>query len=471
MSKGIIGLLAGALALAFTLIAPSPWAGLDEMAWRAMGLAALMSIWWITEAVPIPVTALVPLVVGPLSGISSMQEVSGSYAHPLIFLFLGGFMISLAMERSGLHQRVARYVMLAVGSRPKYQVGGMMLVTAFLSMWMSNTATTVMMLPITLSIIALLKGKGEVGRLPQVMLLGVAYGASIGGVATLIGTPPNTLLAAYLSDSYGVELGFGQWMLFGVPFSAIMLVLTWLWLTKSGLPERSDPSVKDLFRQQLAAMGPLTSAERKVMVVFSLAAFCWMGRGLLIGLTGLPISDTGVAISAAILLFILPFGGGSKERLLEWEQTSKVPWGILVLFGGGLSLAGIIQRAGLAEFIGELFASAGGFNLLWVILIVAFAVVFLTEITSNTATTAGLLPLLGPIAMAMGAIPLDLAIPAALAASCAFMLPVATPPNAIVFGSGELEMKHMMRAGLALNFISTALIVVFAKFVIPLVFY
>jgi sodium-dependent dicarboxylate transporter 2/3/5 len=381
-------------------------------------------------------------------------------------------MLSLAMERSELHRRVARRAMLLVGSNPRGQVGGLMAVTAFLSMWISNTATTVMMVPIVLSILTLVRERETDRDLGPAMLLGVAYAASIGGVATLIGTPPNALLAAYLQKTYQIEIGFDRWMLFGVPFSLLFLAITWLWLTRhlTQVNSATSNAMRALFREQLAAMGPMSPAEKRVAVIFVLAAISWMLRVPLVKWTGLPISDTGIAMTAALLLFILPSSGGSRERLLTWQATSRLPWGVLVLFGGGLALAGMIQETGLADTIGRLVGNAGQLGPLVILGAVVVSIVFLTEVTSNTATAAGFLPLLGPVAAAIGMPPPMLVIPAAVAASCAFMMPVATPPNAIVYGTGEIEMGQMVRAGLFLNLVGSALLLIFGWWVVPLVF-
>lgn len=470
--KQWLGLLLGTLVMAATALLRSPLEGLSDAGWRTFGLMVMMGCWWLSECVPVAVTAFLPLILAPLLGMAGIGSVSSSYAHPLIFLFLGGFMLSLAMERSELHRRIARRTMLAVGSHPRGQVAGIMGVTAFLSMWMSNTATTVMMVPIVLSIIQLLRERETPAGLPSAMLLGVAYGASIGGIATLIGTPPNALLAAYLQDAYGIQIGFDRWMLFGVPFSLLFLVATWWWLCR-GLPGVTDAtgrSVRALFREQLRAMGPLSAAEKRVAVVFGLAALCWMLRVPLAKHSGLPLSDTGIAMLATLVLFLLPRGDGSSERLLTWKATERLPWGVLMLFGGGLALAQLIRETGLADTIAQLVGGAGSLGPLGVLAVVILAIVFLTEVTSNTATAAGFLPLLGPVAVALGMPPAMLVIPAAVAASCAFMMPVATPPNAIVYGSGEIEMGQMVRTGLVLNLIGSVLLFFFAWWGVPLLF-
>ena len=368
------------------------------------------------------------------------------------------------MERWGLHKRIALKTMLYAGSKPSVQILAMMLVTAFLSMWMSNTATAVMMLPIALSVIHLVKERDSSNEaFGKALLLSIAYGASIGGIATLIGTPPNALMAAYLADSYQIEIGFATWMAVGLPLSVTMLFITWFWLTKvSYKVDNSDAEVdtKSLFKKQLDKLGDMSRAEKGVLAVFIFAALSWIFRPLLGDWTGLKISDTSIAIAAALLLFVITADKKTGERILDWDSAAKVPWGILLLFGGGLTLASQIKSSGLATYIANLLVSADTIPLVVSVLLVAGLITFLTEITSNTATAAGFLPLLGPVAVSIMGTPLVWVIPAAIAASCAFMMPVATPPNAIVFGSGEIKMRDMIRAGFVLNIVAIVLITV-----------
>ncbi|NYR11931.1 DASS family sodium-coupled anion symporter [Pseudoalteromonas sp. MIP2626] len=442
-----------------------PPTGMSSAAFKTAGLAFWMASWWVSEVVPIPATALLPLVISPLVGIAGMKSVAAPYAHPLIFLFLGGFLISIAMERWGLHKRIALSTMLYAGTKPSLQILAMMLVTAFLSMWMSNTATAVMMLPIALSITHLVKQSDPSNEgFGKALLLSIAYGASIGGIATLIGTPPNALMAAYLSDSYQIEIGFAQWMLVGVPLAVSMLFISWIWLTKfaykvdSGIKNNQKIDTKTVFTEQLKALGEMQRAEKGVLFVFVLAAACWIFRPLLGEFSGLSISDTTIAIAAALLLFVLPANKGTNERILDWESAARVPWGVLLLFGGGLTLASQIKSSGLAQYIAQMIQGASAIPLVMSILVVVALITFLTEITSNTATAAGFLPLLGPVAESIAGSPLVWVIPAAIACSCAFMMPVATPPNAIVFGSGQIQMRDMIRAGFVLNIVAIVLI-------------
>ncbi|MGO3784720.1 MAG: SLC13 family permease [Pseudoalteromonas prydzensis] len=457
-------LLLGPAVMLLTCLIDPP-AGMSVAALRTAGLAFWMASWWVNEVVPIPATALLPLVFSPLADIAAIKSVATPYAHPLIFLFLGGFLISIAMERWGLHKRIALRTMLYAGLKPSLQILAMMLVTAFLSMWMSNTATAVMMLPIALSITHLVqKSNPENNGFGKALLLSIAYGASIGGIATLIGTPPNALMAAYLSDSYQIEIGFAQWMIVGVPLSLTMLIICWLWLTKFAykVDEQAESAekvdTKSLFGSQLKELGIMQRAEKGVLWVFLFAAICWIFRPLLADFTGLKISDTGIAIAAALLLFVLPANKGSDERILDWQSAAGVPWGVLLLFGGGLTLAAQIKSSGLAEYIAHMIEGASAIPLLLSVLAIATLITFLTEITSNTATAAGFLPLLGPVAESVTGSPLVWVIPAAIACSCAFMMPVATPPNAIVFGSGQIQIRDMIKAGFVLNLIAIVLI-------------
>ena len=456
-----VALLAGPALFLLVLLTEPAFNGMSENAWQISGLTAWMALWWITEPVPIPVTALLPIVVVPLLSLDSIGNVTAPYAHPLIFLFLGGFMLSIAMERWNLHKRIALLTMLLVGSKPSQQIAGIMLVTAFLSMWMSNTATAVMMLPIGLSIIAMQQEQGvSEDNFAKAILLAIAYAASIGGVATLIGTPPNALLAAYLERSYQLQLSFSDWMLFGVPLSASLLLVCWFWLTQLHfrLDKVKTIDSRSLYRQKLNALGAMHNAEKLVLLVFSLAAFCWIFRGPLSSLIGIKLDDTLIAVFAGSLLFILPVSLKTGQRILQWEDCHKLPWGVLLLFGGGLTLASQIDNAGLSAYIATQIGALGGINLLLLIVLVTSVIIFLTEITSNTATAAAFLPLLGPVAVSLDTSAAMLVIPAAVAASCAFMMPVATPPNAIIFASGKLKIVDMVKAGLVLNLAAIVLI-------------
>ncbi len=464
---GRFGLWLGPALLLATLILPPP-AGMSAAAWACVGMALLMATWWSTEAIPIPATSLLPIVLVPALGLGTMSEATGSYANPIIYLFLGGFLLGIAMQRWNLHRRLALHVLKLVGHEPRRQIAGFMIATGFLSMWVSNTATAIMMLPIGMSVISLLGDSDpqELKRYATALLLAIAYSASIGGVATLIGTPPNALLAGYLAEDRGIDIGFAQWMMVGLPISIVMMAVAWWWLTRRGFQLKADEGSTNMVSDELAKLGPMSSAEMRVAAVFSLAALTWIVRPLLndLGLTWL--SDTGIAIAAGIALFLVPSGRGDGERLMIWEEAQKVPWGILLLFGGGLALAGTITRTGLAEWIAEQLSIFGTFPLLAMIAVVVLVIIFLTEVTSNTATAAAFLPLLGALALSLDISPLLITVPAAIAASCAFMMPVATPPNAIVFATGHMKIQSMIRAGFALNLASTLVVSMMAYFLV-----
>lgn len=454
-------LASGPLVLLLTLITAPP-EGMSLQAWHMFGVANLMALWWVFEVVPLPVTALVPMVLAPLLGISSIGKVTAMYANPTIFLFFGGFMLGLAMERWNLHKRIALHIMLLSGGQASRQIAGFMLATAFLSMWVSNTATSVMMLPIGMSVATMYAEKSSSSHgqsFTKALLLAIAYSASIGGLGTLIGTPPNALLAAFLEQTYNLRIGFAQWMLIGVPVSLLMLLACWIWLTRFAfkLDNRQNPQAERLLQQQLQALGPLSSGEKMIAVIFLLTVTGWIFRPVLSRyIPGL--SDTAIALTACLLLFIIPVRSGDREFLMSWEKTRDLPWGILLLFGGGLALAALVKNTGLTAWTADAMGGVNGLPTIMVIALVVSVIIFLTELTSNTATAAGFLPLMGALAITLGIDPVILTVPAALAASCAFMMPVATPPNAVVFGSEKLALKDMIRAGLALNLVGIVLI-------------
>ena len=464
-----LGLAIGPAGFVALLLLPAP-EGMSIAAWRVAAVAFLMAIWWMTEAIPVAATALLPVVLFPPLGAAALGAATAPFANPLIFLFLGGFVIALAMERWELHRRIALAVIARVGTRPGSLLGGFMLATAGLSMWVSNTATTVMMLPIGLSVIALVQrsgpsrdGAAEGTRDPFAtsLLLGIAYAASIGGIATLIGTPPNALLAAFMLESYGVRIGFAQWMLVGLPLSAALLAVAWLLFTRVLFRSGSAdlPGAAMAVSEARAALGSISPPERRVACVFAATALGWVIQPLVSSaLPWLQLSDTAVALLGALALFLVPAGTGGSERLMDWATAQRLPWEVLILFGGGLSLAAAVNDTGLAAWIGQALEGLSALPTLLLVAGIATVVVFLTEMTSNTATAATFLPLVGALAVTAELAPLMLAAPAALAASCAFMLPVATPPNAIVYGSGMVSIPQMVRAGLWLNVAAIAAI-------------
>ncbi|CAA0137371.1 Sodium-dependent dicarboxylate transporter SdcS [Mycolicibacterium vanbaalenii] len=444
-------------------------------------IAVLMGAWWMTEAIPIPATALLPLVVFPiLVDDVGVSDVGAYYGSDIIFLFMGGFLIALAMQRWNLHRRIALLTVRAMGTSATRVIAGFMLATAFLSMWVSNTATAVMMVPIGVSVLMLAgtvsvpRGEETVGEegvdedevkeqvkqsnFGTALMLGIAYAASVGSLATIIGTPPNTLLVGYLEDEQNIDISFGQWMLLGLPLASILLVITWVLLAKLIFKPEIDelPGGKELFTTELAKLGRPSSGERRVAVIFALAAISWISFPLI--WEDPPISDAGIAIAAGVLLFILPAGANLGVRLLDWATAVQLPWGVLLLFGGGLALSSQFSSSGLTEWIGIQAQSLQGLSILLLVGIITAAVIFLTELTSNTATAATFLPVIGGVAVGIGADPLLLTIPVALAATSAFMLPVATPPNAIVFGTGYVNIGSMVKGGIWLNLIAILLI-------------
>ncbi len=470
-----IGLYLGpALALLMLLIGPPD--GLDTIAWRTAAVGVLMATWWATEALPIAVTAFLPIVLFPWFEISTIQEATAPYSNKVIYLFLGGFIVAFAMQRWNLHRRIALNVLRVAGSNGRSLIGGFMLAAALLSMWVMNTSTTMMLLPIAISIITVINK--SVGTLDDkarndfqhALLLGVAYGATIGGISTLVGTAPNAMLAAFMQDNYDTQIDFARWMLVGIPLSAVMLPLAWLTLTRFVFNvdfETSGEGRAELERMRLD-MGAMTTPEKRVAAVFLMMALAWITRPLLADVPGLgAIDDSGIAMAGAVALFLIASGDKSDPVLLRWEYAERLPWSVLILFGGGLSLAGAVQRTGLAEWIGLSLQTLGTLPLVLLVMAAAAMIIFLTELTSNIATTATFLPVVGAIAIEAGINPIVLTVPVTLAASCAFMLPVATPPNAIVFGSGLLSIPRMVRAGFALNLIAIVLVTAVAVGIAP----
>ena len=441
-------------------------------------LAVWMALWWLTEAIDIPATALLPLVVLPFVGASAIRDVAAPYAHDLIFLFLGGFILSMAMQRWELHRRIALLTLSIVGTNPQRIVAGFMITTAGLSMWLSNTATAIMMLPIALSVIGMVSERldgarsGEIHRLAVCLMLGIAYAASIGGVGTIIGSPPNLFLVSYIRDTLGRDISFAQWMAMGLPLVIVFLPVTWWVLTRMLFPiPSSSIGGSEAIRQGYAALPEMGWAERATAVVFGLAAIGWIGRAWLISVEigGVRIfaglTDAGISMAAALSLFVIPARTDAGGPVMRWRDLNAMPWGILLLFGGGMSLAAAIQANGVAEFLGHQATAWQGIPSWLLIILVTTLVIFLTELTSNTATAATFIPILGGSALGLGVHPYLLIVPAALAASWAFMLPVATPPNAIVFGSGYITVADMRRAGLWLNLGGIALLTVVRYFV------
>ena len=476
-------LLSAATYIALDFVVQSPGEPpITQPARATAAVGVLMALWWITEAIPLEATALLPLVLFPLMRATPSVEVAAApYADDSIFLYLGGFFLALAVEKWGLHRRLALLTLLAVGTSPRRLVGGFMLATAFISMWISNTATTLMMLPIGLSVIHLLSdklapndggaenslAKRDVANLATLVLLGIAYAASIGGMGTLIGTPPNAFFKGFLEER-GIAIGFGRWMLFAVPFCGVFLLLSWLVLTSWLFPigVRTIPGGRELIRKELVQLGVLSRGEWIVLVVFLAAASLWVSREWLVQWTWLTarlpalpaLSDPVIAMAAALVLFMTPVDWRRGRFALDWQSASRVPWGVLLLFGGGLSLAAAMTATRLDSWLGGQMQALAVLPLALLVVVVVIGVVLFSELASNLATATALLPVLFGVAQGLKLDPLTLCLPAILAASCGFMLPVATPPNAIVFGTGHISMRQMMRAGLWLDLIGIALV-------------
>lgn len=477
----VLGPILG-LALMFILPDSLPFVGR-----AAAGCALWMALWWMTEAAPIPVTSLLPLVLFPLFGISNFGDTAAPYANSVVFLVMGGVILGLATERSNLHRRVALHTVQAVGTRPDQIVLGMMIASAFISAWISNTATAVIMVPIGVSILKLVRNIDHAAvdrNFAASMLLGIAYGVTIGSTATLVGQPPTALMKAYLLEQGIYDMGFGQWMLVGVPFAVIMLVLTWTLLTKLVFRTtmRELPGGRELIRREVAALGPMTKPEARVAAIFAGAIFFWVVVPVIAGLgpieAALPwlggISDAQVAMAAAVTCFLVASGertaSGKPRALLDWGAAREVPWGLLLLFGGGLSLSAAFTSTGLSSWIGNQVATLGEMPPVAVLMVAAAVGLGLTELTSNTATAAAFFPIMGSVAVGIGIDPVIMTIVMTLAVCSAYMLPVATPSNAVAFGSGEISIKQMVRAGLWLNLVSLTVITLLIYTLIPAVF-
>ena len=488
------GLIAGpVVALCAYLFVPTVYAspGGDAAEFAIAGRITLsvmiwMAIWWLTEAVELSTTALLPVTVLPVLGAVSIVDAAAPYAHRLIFLYIGGFVIALSMQRWGLDKRIALATLRLVGTKPANMIGGFMIATAFLSAFISNTATTAMMLPIALSVVVLLKDKmgtgSASGNFGVALMLAIAYSASMGGLTTLVGTPPNAFLASFVADSIAEEhrsqISFAKWLLFGVPVAVFMIPFAWLLLTRwlFVIPRGEIEGGKNLIEKEYRDLGPLKWGERVTLLVFAGTGLGWITRPFLKDFTlsfgdaqmtpFATLSDPGIAMTAAVLLFVLPARTGERDTVMNWDHAMKMPWDILILFGGGMSLAAAVKATGVAEFIAAQASYLAGMPTILLILMVVTAVIFLTELTSNLATTATLLPVLAALAPGLGIHPYLLIFTATIAASCAFMMPVATPPNAIVFGSRLLTIPQMVKAGIWMNIAGIAVITLLAWFLL-----
>jgi sodium-dependent dicarboxylate transporter 2/3/5 len=454
-----------------------------------------MMVWWVTEAIPLSATSLLPIVLLPMVTEQTVAQATAPYASPIVFLFLGGFLIAIAMEKWNLHRRIALLTLRRVGTEPRRIVLGLMLATGFVSMWVSNTATTLMMLPIGLSVLALVSERARatagteagaadrhrpghvdpapdenISRFGICLMLAIAWSASMGGLGTLLGSPPNAIMAGYAAKELGQEIGFLDWMLLGTPLAFSFILIGWWLMTRMlyRFDLKEVPGGAEMIEGEIQRLGRFSQGEKMVTIVFASAAFLWVAPGILSGIPGIgdlgwfgAMNDTAIAIAAGIAMFILP-GRGRGEMVLNWKDAEEgLPWGVLLLFGGGLSLAGAVASTGLDGWIGTQVSGLGGLPVVLLVAAVVTIVLFLTEVTSNTATAATFIPILGGVALGVGADPMALLIPAAFAATCAFMLPVGTPPNAIVFSTGAVSIREMALGGFVLNLVGIVLITLF----------
>lgn len=476
-----VGLFLGPLLFGLiALITPeTPFLGVP--AHHTLAIGAWMIVWWITEAVALPVTALLPIVLFPLAGVLPIKEAAAPYANPIIFLFMGGFMLALALEKWKLHLRIALNIVRLTGTNANGIILGFMLATATLSMWISNTATTVMMLPIGVSVIEILRNREPDQAISKgthhfslAMMLGIAYAANIGGIATIIGTPPNTVLAGILNEKFGYTIDFAQWMAFGFPLMLVMLGITYLFLVKLLYPNRLGrfEGAQQVIKDELVRLGKITKPERIVLALFVTTALFWIFKNTLNKtFPSWQLTDANIAMVATVALFITPIDYKKGVFVLEWKDTERLPWGILILFGGGLSLATALSKVGIIGMIGDGVGIVGGsLNVSVIFLILVALMLFMTEVMSNVALTAVLVPVVAGVAVGLNENPLWLTIPVTIASSCAFMLPMATPPNAIVFASRHIKVSQMVRVGIWLNIIAILLLVLLAHTFLPYIF-
>lgn len=485
ITRNQVGYFLGPILFIIMLLMPPP-AGMELVAWRVAAVTVLMAIWWITEAIPIPATALLPIALFPLLNIMPSAKATAPYANHLIFLFMGGFFIAVTMEKWNLHRRVALNVINLVGMSPQRLILGFMLATALLSAWISNTATAMMMVPIGIAVISqitkvspsdLSSGEGTKFSVAVALMLAIAWGASIGGIATIIGTPPNVVLVGQVKELYNVDITFLQWMLFGVPISLLLLFVAWLLLTKIlfKFEDVDTKGVSKVIKEEIKQMGKPSKEEVLIILVGLFVVTLWITKGLFNNWidTNFPqfkgVHDATIGIIGALLLFIIPSDFSKGEFLLDWKTAVKIPWNVVLLFGGGLALAGGFQSSGLTAYLASQLTALEGVPMLIFIFAVVALTVFLTEITSNTATATLLVPVMGASAIALSIHPFGPIVAACVSASCAFMLPVATPPNAVVFGSGCVNVPQMAKAGLLLNFAAIVVITLLASYFLPLV--
>ena len=470
------GLLAGPIV--FFLILSFSGFIFNKEADTVIAVAAWMITWWITEAVSISVTSLIPLTIFPILGIMDIKTVAANYSSPIVYLFFGGFVIALALEKVNLHRRIALSILKMTGTKADGVIFGFMLSTWLMSMWISNTASTVVMLPIALSVIGLLINDADGftkndQNFALSIMLGIAFAANIGGTATLVGTPPNSVMLGILNENFSLDIGFFQWMKMGVPFALLMLFVCYFFLVKVVYPNNLGTlkTSEAVIQEELDKLGIMSKGEKVVSVVFVCTALAWMLRGQInTFFPDIKLTDTTISMLGALSLFILPLDFKKGEFPLQWEDTKKLPWGILILFGGGLALAGGLKAAGLIDMLGQFISSKDGWSVLLIASVLTFVMLFMTELMSNVALVTILIPLVAAIAIGLDVPILHMVIPVTLASSCAFMLPMATPPNAIVFASGHIKVAEMAKVGIILNVVSVLLLIALFYFVVPLMF-
>jgi sodium-dependent dicarboxylate transporter 2/3/5 len=445
----------------FLIVSYLPIAGLSDQGQSVLACTVWVAFWWITEAVELPVASILPMLIFPLSGALTIEQTTSSYGNPYIYLFMGGFILGLSIEKWNLHKRIAYNIINKVGTSEKNVLLGFMIATAFLSMWISNTATAIMMLPIGVSVASHFENSKIFSKN---LMLGIAYAASIGGLATLIGTPPNIIFAGVVKESLGVEISFFDWMLFATPLSAVLLIGTWWYLSRYKI---SADAKKGSY--QPLKLEKISIQEKRVAAIFIITAFLWITRSFIWNKMIPGMDDTVIAILGALLMFTIPAGEG-KGTLMDWKTARKLPWDVLLIFGAGLAIAKGFSQTDLTTWLATHFSDLSFLPIALVVVIIIASINFLTEITSNTATASMVLPLLITLSASLAIETMPLLAGAAIASSCAFMLPVATPPNAIVFSSGHVSIKDMMRAGFALNIFSIFLIYLFIQLVWPIVF-
>lgn len=476
MRKNIFVAL-GPLVFLILILIP-PLGGMSETAHAALACTLWIAIWWVTEAIPIPITSLLPMILYPLTSVMTIREAATPYSNPLIYIFVGGFILALAMEKWNLHRRIALTIIDFVGTNMRQLVLGFILATGFLSMWISNTATTVMMLPIALSIATQFQSFQDLSEeeipgadvFPLALILALPYSASIGGMATLVGTPTNLIFIDSVERIYNTSVPFAEWMAVGFPISMVLLIVCWLHLTRNAfkLSNHSVPGSKEIIRSELKSLGPMKQEEKWVLAVFGVVAFCWITRSYIINPWFPALNDTIIVLIGAAVLFIIPASDGSS-KIMDWETAIKLPWGVLLLFGGAFSVAAAFAESGLTQWIGDQLGLLGSIPFWLALLIIVAVVNYLTEITQNMATCTLMMPIMAALAGVIGVHPFPLMAATCIASSCAFMLPVATAPNAVVFGSGYVKMKDMLRAGFMLNILSIIVIVIFVYFLMPMV--